>query len=1127
MLRARIRYTYLFVEASFCLIASAAMAAEGCPSPVGSLDSVQGAVEVQRAGTTDWLPIGRGGALCVGDVVRVGELGRIEASLANQVKFRSDQNSTLRLISPPKEQTTLLGLLRGSIYFLSHQPRSLTVDTPFVNAAVEGTEFLIRVADAETLIHVFNGRVIARNGHGELALGNGVSGIARANEAPTDYLLVRPFDAVQWALYYPPVLPPAAAAPGLSPDLKAAVDLAGQDRTAEAFARFQAIPEADRGARFYLYRAQTLLSVGRVDEADADLESALARDPDDGAAYGLRAIIAVARNRRDEAMAFAQHGVELAPKSAAAKIALSYAQQSRFEIDAARHTLEAAVTDEPDNPLAWARLSELWLMLGYRDRAIETAKRAEELAPDFAKVQTVLGFAALSEIDTRRAERAFRRAIALDSASPQPRFGLGLATIRDGHLKRGRGEIEAAMLLDPGNSLLRSYLGKAYFEERTTDPVKYIEEMFSGQPRNEKLAAEQYDLAKELDPLDPTPYLYSAIEKQSENRPVEALHDIQKSIELNDNRAVYRSRDLLDQDQAARGTSLARIYNDLGFEQLGINEATKSLAYDPANAGAHRFLSDVYASQPRQEMARVSELLQAQLLQDVNINPVQPSLSETDVNASTRVGPTTPGFNEFTPLFAHNGAQLNTATTVGNRYTFNNEAVVSGLYDWISLSAGQFYSTTEGFRDNNQSNEQIYDIFAQAAVTPEINIQGEARRRYSNYGNVSIGYDPDIFDPVVKTDTEITSERVGARFTPAPGVNLIGSFIHTERHQNETPLRQKDDAIQGEIRQDFSVPIGNITAGVSAYNVDRRLRLYPDFLDEFNSDEHSHIQQNSGYIYTDIDVAKNTIATIGLGISDYHEADYQSTTLDPKLGLRWSPLELFDVRLSAFRLTVPSRTTRQTIEPTQIAGFNQFFDYVDGTDMWSYGAGIDVHLSKEISVGVEAIRQNLDEPVIFPTIPKTVHEDREQTIVSGYANWSPYNRVSLSAKILRDYYQANSDANAELPNEINTWSIPLTARYFDPSGLFGVVQGTIVHQNVNRSATSTQPEGDDGFFLLNMSVGYRLSERRGLAGCSVNNLLDKHFKYQDDNPRRFTGENINISPYIPERMFFCSVTFSL
>ena len=66
-----------------------------------------------------------------------------------------------------------------------------------------------------------------------------------------------------------------------------------------------------------------------------------------------------------------------------------------------------------------------------------------------------------------------------------------------------------------------------------------------------------------------------------------------------------------DHHRAARGTSLARIYDDLGFEQLGQNEATRSLSFDPTAAPAHRFLSDIYGSARRREIARVSELLQS------------------------------------------------------------------------------------------------------------------------------------------------------------------------------------------------------------------------------------------------------------------------------------------------------------------------------------------------------------------------------------------------------------------------------------------------------------------------------------------------------------------------------------
>ncbi len=61
------------------------------------------------------------------------------------------------------------------------------------------------------------------------------------------------------------------------------------------------------------------------------------------------------------------------------------------------------------------------------------------------------------------------------------------------------------------------------------------------------------------------------------------MRDLETSIALNDNRAPYRSRLLLDQDRATRGVSLARIYDDLGFEQVALSEATKSLSRDPAN----------------------------------------------------------------------------------------------------------------------------------------------------------------------------------------------------------------------------------------------------------------------------------------------------------------------------------------------------------------------------------------------------------------------------------------------------------------------------------------------------------------------------------------------------------------
>jgi tetratricopeptide (TPR) repeat protein len=353
------------------------------------------------------------------------------------------------------------------------------------------------------------------------------------------------------------------------------------------------------------------MSVGQVAKAEVDLAQAERADPKSGGATALRSVIALVRDQKDDALRLAESGAGLDPNSPLPQAALSYAHQGRFEIEKALEHAKRAVELAPEDALLWARVSELELSRGDLDAALEAAQKAEPLSPALARTQTVLGFAYLTRIEVDKAKSAFARAIQGDPADPLPRLGMGLAKIRDGDLEDGTREIETAASLDPNNSLVRSYLGKAYFEQK-----------------RDGLASSEYEQAKLLDPKDPTPWFYDAIHKQTTNRPVEALQGLQRAIELNDNRAVYRSGLLLDQDLAARSASLGRIYRDLGFEQLALVEGWKSVNTDPGNYSAHRLLADSYAALPQHGIARVSELLQSQLL---NITPVQPELAESNL----------------------------------------------------------------------------------------------------------------------------------------------------------------------------------------------------------------------------------------------------------------------------------------------------------------------------------------------------------------------------------------------------------------------------------------------------------------------------------------------------------------
>ena len=117
--------------------------------------------------------------------------------------------------------------------------------------------------------------------------------------------------------------------------------------------------------------------------------------------------------------------------------------------------------------------------------------------------------------------------------------------IREGELVAGREQIEIAVALDPGNSILRSYVGKAYYEEN--------------KPERDRLAQTQFELAKALDERDPTPSFYEAILRLAQNQPVQALDELHDSVSKNDNRAVYRSKFQLDDDTAAREASFVRV----------------------------------------------------------------------------------------------------------------------------------------------------------------------------------------------------------------------------------------------------------------------------------------------------------------------------------------------------------------------------------------------------------------------------------------------------------------------------------------------------------------------------------------------------------------------------------------
>ena len=230
-------------------------------------------------------------------------------------------------------------------------------------------------------------------------------------KAPALRVMVRPRDAVQWALYYPPILeyrsgdfPGETGWPVL---VRQSMQFYRDGDLPRAFASLAPVPEDIREPRFFIYRAALLLTVGRVDDAHRDIQRALRLEPHHSHAIALQALIAVVQNDKDAALNLAQQAVELDPTSATARVALSYAQQAHFDLQGALASLQKAVQLSPENALAWVRLAELWLSVGKLKKATQAAQKAVALHPNLAHTQTVLGFAFLTQTKVREAQQAF------------------------------------------------------------------------------------------------------------------------------------------------------------------------------------------------------------------------------------------------------------------------------------------------------------------------------------------------------------------------------------------------------------------------------------------------------------------------------------------------------------------------------------------------------------------------------------------------------------------------------------------------------------------------------------------------------------------------------------------------
>jgi outer membrane receptor protein involved in Fe transport len=311
--------------------------------------------------------------------------------------------------------------------------------------------------------------------------------------------------------------------------------------------------------------------------------------------------------------------------------------------------------------------------------------------------------------------------------------------------------------------------------------------------------------------------------------------------------------------------------------------------------------------------------------------------------------------------------------------------------------------------------------------------------------------------------------------------------------------------------------------------VDGTVRLDPTFVPEpFNVNEleriFTDVRHWNMYAYSYLNFLQNLTVTLGASADlvegkaeDFKDAKH----VNPKVGIVWNPLPATTVRAAAFRTLKRTLITDQTLEPTQVAGFNQFFDDPNATDAWRYGAAVDQKFGQDLFGGVEVSRRDLIVPffnIEDPENPIPHSEDRQENQIRAYLYWTPHPWVGLRAEYMFERF--TSEGITDQPKWLDTHRVPVGVGFFHPSGLGASITGTYFNQ-AGRFVLNdlSRKSGRDEFVTVDVGLSYRLPMRYGFISVGATNIFDKNF--------RFFDRDINNPSIMPDRMIFGRVTLAI
>lgn len=1123
--------------------------------PASVLLEFAGTVEVAPGGQPPWRSAVRGQSLGPGDQVRTRAGSRATVRLSDRSVIRINQLTVVQLGSPtPAAGRRRFRMREGSLYFLNRErPADIEFETPLASGAIRGTEFLLAVeaATGATRLALIDGRVELTSADGRLELERGQEAVIEPGQSVRLTAALPLTALVQWCFYYPGVLDPDDLEfdPGESAVLAASLTAyrAGDLPGARA-----ALPESwvagSPGGR--LYRAALELAFGQVEAAEARLANL---PPDSPLAGALRGVVA--------AVTGADWVPVREPATGSECLADSYYRQSRSDLEGAYGRAVRAVKLAPGFGFAWARLAELEFSRGYRSAARRALAEARRRSPDHAAALALSGFVKLEENRPRPALEDFDAAIALDGALGHAWLGRGLAEARLGHHEAARRDLQTAAGLEPQRALFRSYLGKAW-----------------GELGQDALAGKDLALAQRLDPADPTAWLYSALHRHQVREFNDAVRDLERSVDLNDNRSVFRSRLLLDQDRAVRRADLAALYQAVDLDEVAERTAARAIEADYATFSGHLFLArslqdleDPARFDLRLETARQSELLVANLLAPAGGANLSQLLSQQDRLEYFDAPPL--GVSSFTEYRSSGD--------------WRQAGTVFGEVSAVSYALDGYYHSEAGFAPNTDFERHGYSAQARPQLTAADAVYLQVGYREDQGGDVARHYDPATavaglrFREVQEAfvyggyhrewspghHTLFLAARLPDRLdltNPAPDVLFI-------RQRGGAPVSVQTDPFSSldfasdylldsiELQQVFESPRHALIAGgrYQSGRVDSDATLTRSLSGVVSGQAvHEDVERLSAYAYTawrPLDALRLSAGVTYDDLSYPRNADQAPLTegetsrsrVSPKVGVTWEPWRGGAWR-GAWARTLGGLYFDDSVrlEPTQMAGFintvrsvlpESVVGLVPGTEFESAGIGFDQRLAAGTYLGLAVERWLSDGdrtvgaltnagplPIPDATSSTTQTFAYEERSLAAYAHqllgqcWVLGARYRLGQAELEGRFPDLPDG---LPGRAELEQDERSVlHHVQLTAAFNHPTGWFAQWTshwYSQSNTGYTPDRPgDDFWQHDVAVGYRFARRRAELRVGVLNLADTDYRL---NPLNLYSELAR------ERTFYTSL----